>query len=1660
MDLNSINKTNKTQQNDNISFQGSKSVKNSTGQQVFRVFPPHGIEIGPDEELGIEIVPMKDAIVESQNYHRDFLGSVPDTEYAEMVDVDDEFRQGKKTYFDIDLFDHGIYEDGQFAYRYVVYNKKDNKPATYIDSNNVEREKTYTDSAGAIVEADGKKYTLASNIMGTSRNEGPMEHIFTDSYNVLQTYHNKIKKQNPDDTRPIEDVYDSYRRNHLNRAGGTINGIREKLDNELSSNKLIMTTPLIGGGRISSHMYHPSNHFQISNGTGTKKDFLDLQKDCFNLGKGYVLDGAFTSQGYEGVQFNHAVHNPDSPFKYWFKSPSEEGFQIGVFPNKDTEHIGIRVVNPYNVEGYTYNPDMPTYIQFYDTRLASKEQLEERGKLIVQYDNDMPDDPYDITMWDDGTLNNYFEVDPKSDVIKNFDHQDYNQWAKGKDAKALTDLLGTKISFVRRAESGGYAGWDGNIDLVKMNLSDHTKEDKMREGNVQARNYIYNIASYWTKETRNALVLDVAQKLHEKNKGQASETLETRKYLSDLENKFELKKETLSNIYDDAKSGNLDYNLRITDTNMSDNDLIQDRILSFPLESLSYSPELLGVLSTPYITPRPTKDMDPNASKLEILENSSKCINGSLNPKMKKVYTEKLPTFIKGIMNDIQDPKAPLIKQNGDSAELTEYGKYFLEIATDDIMEFAITESLFDKTEAFDKNGNLDYEGSDLRPEINTPGNGKRFNINKLHILRRNSDKEADDVVSKLSSGLDSLKTKKPEQMNNFKTYLKNTYLGASLSDYKAAEAILDQTGGGLNWRFDAAKDVSDFNEARENLNAETVWNDVIDFWKPFVKNVRDVNPSSYVVAEVTTLWSIGDRDYGKYLDGDMAEGIFFKETGATTTSNYSTFFGLYPKTFGKNIEEGAIEWSGDISHFLSKVEGFVHPESKWGPVVPENIIGSHVFLDNHDKPRAAHLMAVDAGLFWGNFEFGNDAKEVQNKKAMVLDVLGRKEFDPATMSSKATAVAQMYEKYFAEHAKKLGFSDDEVKILDKSIKHLANGYKFKSDTDKTPDFKRAEAFGAAPFEVTIPNVIEQAQAMGLNTEGREVNVRELKDSVHHSMVEPYLTKMTSIYEMMSGAVGIPTLFAGSEFAQTGAEARSKNVYLGCRNLIRHDWIDEHKKGGIAEFNSRIKQIGALSKLDKGMSALSGGTPVVAPAINADKASKPIMMKAIGEIEMKDLKPIFAFMKDDPTIKPILMVPTNNKYNLANALELLDLDTIKTAAPYAIKDFKENYKDEQIEQAKKQKATVPEREDIVAPEPSKEEIIRTVRNYKDNVSLQAKVEGAYKNALKAKVKNTTPEEYNEFRAHVAEAVRNAHNWGLANHINEKLTPYVSQEQMNAGIDEMTMDEVNLVFDYMKDDDDVKPFLELEFISNGDDLAEALKDKDLKTVQTVCSFVGKLDDLKIDEKTTPKAEVEARKKEQIFEAVRKITDTDEISDKIDQAHKKAIQDKIMATKDNADEFKQIQYKTMDEMKKIVDKSKVRALNTKLHLVNHEVGAIYKYNDKGSGVLSVMTNVFIPSAHEIRGLKTPQEIGDGFLPKLSDLVLKDTENNLLVKPGTEFTKVVYDEGQGKYVKSGTYKTDKNGKLFNVSGQDDNLNSTVTFFEKVSNNKNLFYSQQAKQ
>lgn len=1303
MDSLSFNKTqNIKQTSGKVSFTGQKSVVNAQGVEKFKFYTP------PFDKSSYNIALEVVALGYEKDSNGRNTGAIKTVGEPRLL-VDTIRPLTVDSVVEVNADDPSLPLSDMVGYRFVLIDKADLKRT----GGDVEKSRrSYILDSGAVAKGKNNddSFTYFSRKQGFVNKSGPMYHIFPDAYNV--------KKGDIQDR-------DDFVRNAFNKAGGTIQGMIEKIkepNSELEPYEMIISTPLFGGDDISSHGYWTANPYQIASVKGTFEDFKELQTAMFDAGKSYVADGAFTSQSFEGPQFQHVLKwGKDSPFYNWFKldksnSAPNSDIRLGILPDsiitkpgeENSEHnkkaqmlkenIAFKIVNPdIKAKGYTYDPTKPTYIQFYDKRFAGK-QGDDIENLIVSYDKHTLDNHYEVVEHQDSVQPFYFEVDPSDKRFKTkgaslAQLEDEEYMAKlGLDAGYDSFFQFGNYTVTTKAQSGGATTWDGNVDLVKMNISSPTDDKKDVIGNKQVKNNFYNIATFWTKATDGAILEHLARRFATDMEGT----------LDSFEGKFGFEPYEAEDLKDEVlETGNETFRNMLQETKTSQRhpevktpyDRIKLAVVNFPFESVEFAPDLTAVLSTDYITPR-LKDPSLNEKwdKIEFLEDMS--------PAIQSLYNDKMYDYLNSVLHAMDDTGAmgdrALFDQH---SELTDYGKIILDLAATDIMRFGTVKGLFPDEVSFDETTGAPVYSKDL----------KSRGVISLGINATSPENEAMAVASKLGKGFKELAENPDEE---FVKYLVNRFKDIDIKDYEVARAFMDKTGAGLNWRFDAAKDVADLDSRRAQnplVTFEDCWDEVIDFWGGFIEKIREQNKAAYTVAEVTNLWEFSmfqgsnknalaeekiakfnsksmskadkkyevfkfykdyferiesykdkdkkqkeisrmtieaiDRideedvrlnpdgcisdavfeelknyflyrdpksgspenlkralfldDFGKYVDPNIAERMLYDKTGATTGSNYSTFFGLYPELFGQNYEHGTTNLGRlyNMKAFEESLSGFFSSAS------PQFVNSSHIFVNNHDKPRPLHTTALDAELFLSDLQT-DDAK--QRARA----VIGNEDLDG--VSSRGVAVGEAYDKSFAEafDALKLDVSSPEFATVKQAIADLTQG-KFLNFTE--PDMQRSMAFGYSPFDITIKDVILQARYLsetkgmpwslsgGKPSSDKTLTDAELKlyNKAFECTTAPALEKIASMWEMMCCAVGVPTLFAGDELAHSGYETPTKNVELAIRNLIHHEWLTDPDKAFVQKFNDKMMAASKLHK-DPQFSALADGSPIVLPQKNKD----------------------------------------------------------------------------------------------------------------------------------------------------------------------------------------------------------------------------------------------------------------------------------------------------------------------------------------------------------------------------------------------------------------------------------------------------------------------------
>lgn len=1049
----------------------------------------------------------------------------------------------------------------------------------------IKTEKYILDPGSKVEIGKYGEFTVISNNMGVTPKSGSAAHIFYDSFDS-----NGIDRS-------------SFVRNHFNKAGGDLDGI-VKYKKELEPYRYVMTNPYIGSDSVSSHKYWGENFFRVP----SEGKFKQVIGELFREGKGYIADGAFTSQSIQSPMFQSVLkYGMKSPYYHWFKINGR--LKLGVFPDslftsnpkreKPMDHIGFKIVNPRGTKGY--NPYKPSYIQFFDDRLASKEQQFDNKNLIKRYANSNPKDHFDITTHQDSVLPYYFELDyTDPSVRKRF--SGYSR--KMLNDPEIKDRLDSFFSFknfdiVRKGRSGGANFWDGNVDIVKMNLSN----PNILEGNVlgytDAREYLYNAATYWTQFAKDAIFEYIADAYSQDN---------GKEVIADIAKKNGIGLKEFQEILERTLSDEPNMSLPVTGAK----DYIKNKIEKFRYETLDVSPQLQAVFAYPEFREYMEKTEVANELANYVIDTLKK-LDGYMTENVMDPSSE---------VSDVLSTESNKREQINDSAKLTTYGRYVADILTDRIVSYAILKAMFpnDSAHIDPKDGSLKVSKAMKERSLYEAG----------VMMSGKFDDEAMQLGRIINKNLRRESSMYNQQMELAEQIADSKIAKYKLDGFQMAEAMLEHTDAGLNWRFDAAKDIGDLNTNRNGLRTfENSWDDVIEFWGNFIKNVRKINPSSYIVAEVTDLHSfynannpeyimeaqrlmdkydcpdanvhevaeeLRDIDWGKYKDPATAERMLYEKTGATTGSNYSTFFGLTPDLFGQNFENGNITGRfANMGELKKEMENYLNS----GPLL--YLTHSHVFVDNHDKPQALHCLALDMGAYLSRFginrsNFTTD-EDVKHAKEAMIRVLGKEPENMDPISSKAIVVGDFFKRGFERQLKD---EPEKLEIINEAIRDLALGM-FKTKTNI--DFLRAESFGQNPLEISIKDIMEQAEYIANRDQKdwySDREAKELTDRVFKDVMAPALQKMTKMSDFLNSITGIPFFFAGNNLGQSGYEYASKNISVANRNLTRHEWIQKDSadyKPEIKEYYDRMQASAGLYQ-QYGLSAIAGGIPVSLPQDN------------------------------------------------------------------------------------------------------------------------------------------------------------------------------------------------------------------------------------------------------------------------------------------------------------------------------------------------------------------------------------------------------------------------------------------------------------------------------
>ena len=845
-------------------------------------------------------------------------------------------------------------------------------------------------------------------------------------------------------------------RNFSNKFDGSLAGLEASIPYlNKAGYKRLFSTPIANGDSVSSHSYWNKNNMQIASRMGTTENFNSFIKTLFANGKDYVFDGTFTSEGLEGIHFQYANRwinkNPQS--YYWFRmsNAKDSTIGLGVLPlNK--ENVRHRLINaPYNYELQSngtykavanpeYNANKETLVQLYDAR-----------------DNEKANE-LSVNSHDDTLIQYTFEIDPK-------EYQDrinvINDLNKNADKKInLESPEGTKLAcefsnfkFDEKVKDGGMNTWDANTDMVKMNYHISGYDEKLLQsitdldqraherelilrGTKEVQDMAIQAGKYWTETFKDVQTMYTAQTL-----GNAKTLDNINKLVKEgkLPQEIEVSNEALNNIL------NGQYMLSPKGVLPKD-DVTVKALMKMPLDALEFGENTVGVLSTSYFSNRATTDETIGVTRFDLLKQHNPHLVKEYADTYNKVnglFQNEIKEFADKIINKVnENSNEKLLDKNGD---YTEYGEYVMELVGKEITKYAMFKALTgDKLKTKLLNNNEITYDYDALKDITT--------LKALGINAHSPEDEASQLEKKFEKGLKRLSDK---DVSYVADSIAKRIAGTDTSSFRLAEALVDKASLGLDWRLDAAKDVMDMDAIRnEDNDFDDNWDDVIKFWGKFVQGVKEYNPNSYIVAEITDVadlmmsttgdtWpNAGNTDIGGKFNGEPDAMVkLFNETGITSEAGYSYFYTDLLKHFSNEFETGSAN-----SYFHDSLKNRFDLLLETRSI--DYLRNLYTFMGNHDKPRMIHCLALDMGLFHNtgdkrlhaleSMQLLSGAKSIEDMPIEFRLNVDNKDY-MRTVSTRAIAMSKLLGQVVNEDLQGIA-SEEDIKNINQALIDLANG--------------------------------------------------------------------------------------------------------------------------------------------------------------------------------------------------------------------------------------------------------------------------------------------------------------------------------------------------------------------------------------------------------------------------------------------------------------------------------------------------------------------------------------------------------------------------------------------------------------------------------------------
>lgn len=624
------------------------------------------------------------------------------------------------------------------------------------------------------------------------------------------------------------------------------------------------------------------NPYQLPEQLGTREDFEKLVSAMFVSGISPAADLNVKSEPANGLHLRDILQwGPEnSPFSNRYCVPYNGNMiKIGLEPyGDDYDHTRFKLINAdYKVEfekvvgGYketavvknrNYNSLKPTYLQIFDDRMVSDNQVNS-DEPFYSYEKsgnmDYKARPFAIRVFNR-------EVDANYKNYKEIKKYDKNSELKSTFSRWRNYEIDTGNRVPEKI-------WNADMSRIYSSFDENINFRELQKGNFQLKDEVLQLGKYWTNEVEHILYNYVGAQLSNQIEANISEyeNMEDKdvhtKVVKDLVkmkklppsalNIFEKAEGEEESPYDLAMSYNImggrNYRFHVKKTPAK----LTEELMNFVPESIEFAPDLSTLLAYPHLKNYAVNEDTLGKSRYELYEKGDEYYDELLD-KYRKIYKNS-DNFIAGPMREkalkiLEKTSAELEWKLVENGEINKSYSELLTGVLPELTEFLYISAIAPEIKPVYKKDNefgerLYYNPQDL----------KNVSVESLNLQYEVSPENmASNLLNKMTRNINNIPK---EKVDNFVQYLKRKLEHRYFDNDIIAKLIVEKSGAGLNWKIDNLNDILDgdknyYNQPKENYEY------LNDFWKEFANQVKTNGANSNIIAELKS------EDLGIY-DGD-----------------------------------------------------------------------------------------------------------------------------------------------------------------------------------------------------------------------------------------------------------------------------------------------------------------------------------------------------------------------------------------------------------------------------------------------------------------------------------------------------------------------------------------------------------------------------------------------------------------------------------------------------------------------------------------------------------------------------------------------------------------------------------------------------------------------